>query len=73
MAGGVLVSGLTVPPLQGTLGWSPSPPGAGLAPPNLGNPRSLAGIHPQPWPGEIFLLQRHQSLQLTYSLASEAG
>lgn len=56
--GGVGVWSDCVPPLQGTLGWSPSPPGVGLALPNLGNPRSLAGIHPQPWPGEFFLLQR---------------
>lgn len=57
---GGLVARLTVtpPPPQGNLGMEPFTPRSGLAQANLGNPRSLAGIHPQPWPGEFFLLQR---------------
>lgn len=59
---GGLVAGLTVtpppPPPPGNLGLEPFTPRSRLAQANLGNPRSLAGIHPQPWPGEFFLLQR---------------
>lgn len=50
------MAGLTIAP-PGTLSLEPFTPRTGLAQANLGNPRSLAGIHPQPSPGEFFLLQ----------------
>lgn len=71
---GGLVAGLTISP-PGTLSLEPFIPRTGLAQANRGNPSSLAGIHPQSWPGEVFPAagKGHQSLQLTYPLASEAG
>lgn len=53
---GGLVAGLTISP-PGTLSLEPFILRTGLAEGNQGNPRSLAGIHPQSWPGEFFLLQ----------------
>lgn len=51
------MAGLTVTP-SGNLELEPFSPRSELTQANLGDPRSLAGIHPQPWPGEFFLLQR---------------
>lgn len=50
------MAGLTITP-SGTRSLEPFIPRTGLAQANQGNPRSLAGIHPQSWPGEFFLLQ----------------
>lgn len=68
------MAGVTVTP-PGNLGLEAFTPRSRLAQANLGNPRSLAGIHPQPWPAEFFLLQgRDINLcSSAYSLASEAG